>query len=581
MTHPHLRQHAQLVLACVAAAGCAVLSACTTPQQPKQSVALEQINREMTQAAAESRNEKTPDAVANALLPPLRIELPKGAEKRLEPRFDLIVNNAPANQIYMSIVSGTRYSMLLHPEVSGSISVNLKDVTVKEALDALRELYGYDYRIEGSRLFVYPAGMQSRVFQVNYLLAERMGSSDIRVTSGSVVDSGGGSSSPGSAPVPGSAAPSMTTTRSLVSSRISTTSNSNFWNELAAALKTIVGEGDGRSVVVSPQSGVVVIRAMPGELRSVETYLRQAQLAMDRQVILEAKIINVDLHDGKQAGINWAALNKADQHGFSVGADTSKFAYPGGAIAAGTTLHDALGTGMATSGGTTAAGLFGIAFQTGSFAAVMNFLDSQGNTHVLSSPRIATLNNQQAVLKVGLDQFFVTNVSSSTTSTVSGTTSLPNVTLQPFFSGIVLDVTPQIDEEGNITLHVHPAVSDVTEVTKNIDLGSAGNLKLPLAQSNVSETDSIIRAQDGQIVAIGGLMKQSTADAQNQLPGLGDVPGLGVLFRNTNRNNQKQELVILLKATVVRGSAAWNQDILHSQQRIQDMTRANKEAGQP
>ena len=220
-------------------------------------------------------------------------------------------------------------------------------------------------------------------------------------------------------------------------------------------------------------------------------------------------------------------------------------------------------------------GLFGLAFQTSNFAALIQFLETQGNVQVLSSPRIATLNNQKAVLKVGTDEFFVTNVS-TTTTTGTSTTTTPSVTLQPFFSGIALDVTPQIDENNNITLHIHPSVSKVTTVNKVVDLGSAGSINLPLASSNISETDSIVRAQDGQIIAIGGLMKQATNDDRSQLPGAGDVPVLGNLFRNTSRSTVKRELVILLKPTVIQGDANWQQDILDSQRRIQDLKREQK-----
>ena len=150
------------------------------------------------------------------------------------------------------------------------------------------------------------------------------------------------------------------------------------------------------------------------------------------------------------------------------------------------------------------------------------------------------------------------------------------MTLQPFFSGIALDVTPQIDENNNITLHIHPSVSKVTTVNKVVDLGSAGSINLPLASSNISETDSIVRAQDGQIIAIGGLMKQTTNDDRSQLPGVGDVPVLGNLFRNTSRSTVKRELVILLKPTVIQSDTNWQQDILDSQRRIQVLKREPK-----
>ena len=177
------------------------------------------------------------------------------------------------------------------------------------------------------------------------------------------------------------------------------------------------------------------------------------------------------------------------------------------------------------------------------------------------------------MLKVGTDEFFETNVSTSTT-TGTATTTTPSVTLQPFFSGIALDVTPQIDENNNITLHIHPSVSDVTTKSKVIALGgTSGTLTLPLASSSVSETDSIVRAQDGQVVAIGGLMRSASISDDSQIPGVGEVPVVGNLFRHTNRSISKRELIILLKPTVVKGNEAWSQNILESQrhiQRIQD-----------
>jgi len=225
--------------------------------------------------------------------------------------------------------------------------------------------------------------------------------------------------------------------------------------------------------------------------------------------------------------------------------------------------------GVAMSAAATAAGgLFGMAFQTSNFAALLNFLETQGDVHVLSSPRIATLNNQKAVLKVGTDEFFVTNVT-NTTTTGTATTSTPSVTLQPFFSGIALDVTPRIDQNGEIILHVHPSVSLVTTVNKTVDVGGVGGtLNLPLASSSVSETDSIVRARDGQIVAIGGLMRQATFDDQSGLPGLPKS-----VFGQTNKSTQKRELVILIKPTIVNSDQDWADDITRSRDRIKAMTR--------
>jgi MSHA biogenesis protein MshL len=539
---------------------------CQTPLG-KRPTTLEQINDEMARAVRENAKPAAPDAVSQALLPPLKIAIPASGMRAVEPKFDLVVNNAPANQVFMGIVSGTRYSMLVHPDVAGSISVNLKDVTVLEALDAIRELYGYDYKLEGTRIYVQPLTLQTHIFQVNYLTSLRKGTSEITVTSGSISNSSSGSSTPA-----GSTTSPTTTSTALQSSKISTTSNSDFWGELKAALSTIVGSENGRSLVVSPQSGVVVVRAMPAEIRAVQQYLRATQISVDRQVILEAKIIEVTLSDGAQSGINWANFGKNSQFSSGMGANAGNVILPSGALSPTTTLSSLLGGGLASASGATTGGIFGLAFRTSSFAALLEFLESQGTISVLSSPRIATLNNQKAVLKVGTDAFFVTNVSTSTT-TGTATTSSPSVTLQPFFSGIALDVTPQIDENNNITLHIHPSVSDVTSVNTSINLGASGTLNLPLASSAVSETDSIVRAQDGQVVAIGGLMRSASISDNSQIPGAGDVPIVGELFKHSSRSVSKRELVILLKPTVVKGNDSWSQNILESQRNIQNLQR--------
>jgi MSHA biogenesis protein MshL len=553
----------------------ALLAACAAPPRPPTNVG-EHITGELDKALSERKPEAAPPAVSAALLPPLRMEMPSVAGQPLEPRFDLSVNNAPASQVFMSLVSGTRYSMLLHPRVTGTISVSLKDVTIREVLDALRDLYGYEYRIEGSRISVLPAGMQTRVFKVNYLTGQRRGTSDLRVQSGSVSDAAGATGIAGQTPaipaLPGTLNPGqLPTARSIDSSRVSTQSLSDFWAELRAALVAIVGTNEGRSVVVTPHSGVIVVRAMPDELRSVEQYLRETRIAVERQVMLEAKIVQVTLSDAYQAGINWAIFKNNFAIGqSSITTNTQLSANPPGSalLSSGQAVNipGRTVTNIPPSDPAAAAGIFGIALQTANFAALLQFLETQGSVQVLSSPRVATLNNEKAVLKVGTDQFFVTNVSTVTTTTGTATQQSPTVTVAPFFSGILLDVTPRVDDGGSIMLHIHPSVSDVTESQLTVALGgNIPSITLPLAKSNVSETDTIVRASDGNIVAIGGLMSVDVQDNRGGIPGL-DIPFL----RNTDRRVTKRELVILLKATVLADDTAWREDLRRTEERLKD-----------
>ncbi|MEN9893891.1 MAG: hypothetical protein RLY78_4186 [Pseudomonadota bacterium] len=476
-----------------------------------------------------------------------------------EPRFDLAVSNAPAAQVFLQLAQGSGYNMLVAPEVSGSLSITLKDTTVPEALETLRELFGYDFRIAGKRVFIYPNTVQTRLYRINYLPGRRQGSSDLRVTSGSISTAGaGGATAQAANGAAGGNTGGDGAGGSADNAKVRTTSDADFWREVQAALTTMVGEKEGRNVVMNPAAGVIVIKASPTELRQVEAYLRAVQLSIERQVMLEAKIIEVQLSKEQQTGINWSGFGKilGDKVSTTIGV-----AAPGSVLGTSGNLSTSdatsIASGVSLAAGAVGKGFYGLAFQASNFAGLLNFLETQGDVQVLSSPRIATLNNQKAVLKVGSDELYVTGVSSSQTSTSTSTSTMPTVVLQPFFSGISLDVTPQIDDEGNVILHVHPTISTVTEKSKNLNLGSLGSYTLPLATSAVNETDSIVRVRDGQIVAIGGLMKASSSDDRSGVSGLQNTPILGALFRQTATVQTKRELVILLKPTVIREEQRW------------------------
>ncbi|TMH47077.1 MAG: pilus (MSHA type) biogenesis protein MshL [Betaproteobacteria bacterium] len=572
----------------------ALLVSCAGPYKVDQSIVAEM------DSAARQAASKQPTAVREALLPPLRAEMPKVAGTPVEPRFDLVVNAAPAQQVFMSIVSGTRYSMVVNPGVGGRLSLNLKDVTVREALEAIREVYGYEFRVDGTRIYVEAAGMRMRVFQVNYLVGLRSGRSDVRVSSGAVSQSAAGQGMVAGAGQAGQGAglPGQTINPIGLSavnqatndaSRVSTISQSDFWNDLVVTLKALVGTAPGRKVIVNPQAGIVIVQAMPGEIRDVERYLKAMRLAVERQVMIEAKVVEVTLNRDYQAGVNWAAFSG---RGLSVGQVSRgtllQQSLPGGGstpIAIGATsitgsagAYTITGPAVGSFPGNDlinftnpAASLFGLAFQTRNFASLITFLETQGAVQVLSSPRVAALNNQKAVLKVGTDQFFVTSITGTPIATVIG--GPPNAvqvtpTFNSFFSGVSLDITPQIDEDGNILLHIHPLVSDVQNSPVAFNFGLGGSQDIPLAKSSINETDTMVRAQDGNIVALGGLMQVQVTNQNSGVPGLQDIPGIGAAFRSTTRTTVKKELVILLKPTVISSDYNWEGDIRESRERI-------------
>ncbi len=467
------------------------------------------------------------------------------AEKRLE----VAANDIDAKEFFTAIVADSPYSIAIHPDVTGRITLNLKDATIDEILTVMQDLYGYDIRRNGKVIQVFPADMHTESIPLNYLFVKRFGLSTTTINSGGVSgnapnNSGNNGSNnrnnnlTNNSNSNGNNGSSGNNQQGRSGINIYTKNKSEFWTELQKTLETLIGKKEGRSVVVSPQASLVTVRAFPEEIKMVKRFINQSQEHLRRQVIIEAKIMEVTLNDDYQQGIRW---DKVLGH---VGSTDINFSTTG------TIAGNAI---SALVGGTT-----GIAFKGNDFSGVINLLSTQGNVQVLSSPRITALNNQQAVIKVGKDEYFVTNVS-STTTTGTATTVTPEVDLTPFFSGIALDVTPQIDSDGEVVLHVHPSVTITSEKIKTITL-SGQKIILPLAQSSVRESDSIIKAKSGEIVVIGGLIETRKIDSESKTPLLGDIPLLGNLFKSKSQTTQKKELVILLKATVI-GQGTWTNQL--------------------
>ena len=483
-----------------------------------------------------------------------------------EPRFSVQARDVDARDFFAELAEGTPYSLVLHPDVSGRLSLNLRDVTMTEALDTVEQIYGYDIRREGRIYHVYPADMRTTTLQLNYLALQRFGSSQTSITSGGVSQMnpqqgiGGGQYGgfggqvgnqglqqgglmPGQQGNMGNRG-GMAGRSGQSGTEISTTSETDFWSDLTAALTGVVGEGGGRRVHVSPQAGIATIRAYPDEIRAARDFLASAERNLQRQVILEARIVEVELSDGFEQGVNWEAVTSR------LGGGTTTFSL----------------------GGSNITNAFTTSFSTNSFDGVLQMLQTQGNVQVLSSPRVTATNNQKAVIKIGEDEYFVTDVS-TTTITGTATTSTPNIQLTPFFSGIALDVTPQIGESGDVILHVHPSVTETAEQQKRIVLNEE-ELILPLARSNIRETDTIIRARNGEVVVIGGLMQTTYRDTQSQVPVLGNIPLFGGLFRQQSRREQKVELVIMLRPIVV-GADTWREELERSNHLLRDWYGVN------
>ena len=537
-----------------------LLAACSGPADKKLAAESEMDNV----IAEQNKQPDVPAAVSQSLLdaPSSKPQPRPGAE-----RFDVSVRDVAARDFFLGLVNGTGVNVVVHPDVGGSISLNLKNVTVEDVLRVTRDIYGYEYKYQRGIYTIYANELRTQVFHVNYLDVQRVGVSDTSVMIGRAQsnNNSGGYGASNSADLGDTAnllgmlegdQQSAGGSGLTPGSRVQTLNRTDFWVSLRSTIAAIIGgETDERMVVVTPQAGMIAVKALPHELSAVREFLERSELSVKRQVILEAKIVEVQLNEGFEAGINWGAIGGQVQLSNNV----SEFNAPNNIIQASESVGE----------------IFASLIRVNDITELLSLLETQGDVQVLSSPRVSTVNNQKAVIRVGSDEYFVTGISNNTTANVSSVTSTPNIELSPFFSGISLDVTPQIAENGEVILHIHPVVSEVQDQLKIFTVGDE-NFSLPLALRGIRESDSIVRAANGQVIVLGGLMQENITNVDGKRPFIGDIPIINTLFKTKSKRRTKTELVILLRPIVV-GENTWNEELNKSQQGMQRMGEAYRE----
>lgn len=501
-------------------------------------------------------------------------------------RFNVVAEQQTARDFFNNLVAGTDYGVIVSPGVDGLISINMPNVTIDEVMNTVQRIYRFDIQREGMIYHIGPRTMQTRVFTIDYLNVSRQGSSSASVniqSSGGAGGAGGGAAggalagaSGGGGGVGGGASGSGGSAGGGGGGQVTTNTQTDFWADIRETLEDMVllpssgsaasfsaGSGSGllaglgaaepeqqeqqRSrVIVQPQVGLVMVTAFPEQLEQVEAYLRQAQDILSREVTIQVQFLEVVLNKGFQSAIDFDTFGP---EGSTANTVTGSFGSDNISI-------DGISNPLA------------IATNFTDFNAVFQILESRGTTQVLSSPSLKVLNNQKALFQDGDQEYFQTGVGSNVVSTGSSTTQSSANSLQPFFSGIAMDITPQISADGTITLHVHPTITTVSEQTKPI----AGE-QVPLARTAVRELDSIIRAQDGRIVVLGGLAYERNVDDTAGIPYANDLPIVGAAFDQQRRSTVKSEFIILLRP-IIASPQSEQQLLIERNDRLREINRS-------
>lgn len=462
----------------------------------------------------------------------------KRAPERL---YSFSLRDADIREVLMALSKQTSFNIVVDPNVQGRVTLDLKNVSMAEALDTLTELLDLSHRIKQNIIRVFKPAPETRIFSLQYVNLKRTGSSSTTASIGA----GGGLATGTATGTTGTTGTSGGGTAG--STTVTTSTDTDLWTNIEAGLKKLLSPTG--TMVVDKQSGNILATDLPKILDRVASFLESVEGSVQRQVLIEARIVEVTLTGEYRFGLNWSAIAQA---GALRGAST--IAPTTGAII-GQRLSPTIGD-------------FQIGVTSTDFTALLDVISRQGELNVISSPKLATLNNQTAVIRAGTDEvFFETRVQEFRPTTGLGgqVETTRTVTPRTVTIGVVLGITPQIAPDGNVVLHIRPTVTE-----------KRGEAKSPVGDTfpvlDVREADMIVRAREGQVVVIGGLMQDKRTDSDGKVPILGDLPGIGRLFRSTTQEARKTELVVLLSATVMVGKKV---DEITSR----EMERLNKTKG--
>lgn len=560
----------KLLYRSLAALLCLTLGACANFPRPMAA------SSEHITLPAPSPPSGAPPLAETAPLPP-----PPSASRAAE-RYSVVVNNVPAQEILFALARDAKLNIEIHPNIAGTVTVNLIDQTLTDILDAIGRQIDLRYELNGHNLAIMPDSPYLKTYQIDYPNVARNSENSIN-TSTNVAAIGQNASGGGNASA----------------SSINNISNNHFWETLIANIKDLLRETDktmpegsltppaevtaqpqapppppqaatnatterpgaaaqavpapaqrleataparvtyreAASVIANPESGTISVRATSRQQASVREFIDKVMASARRQVLIEATIVEVSLTDQYQQGIDWSVLNNSSGLTF-------KQVTPTGAI------NDSI-MGVMGPISYTATGAAGGRYD---LSASIRLLETFGKLHVLSSPKLSVLNNQTSILKV-VDEsvYFTVDVTPGVVTAdgiITPATYTSNIHTLPV--GFLMYVTPQIGSDAEVTLNLRPTISRITSYAADpspaLKQYQISNL---IPQVQTREMESILRVRNGDIAVLGGLMQDTRAGDTNQLPGMGGIPFLGELFKARNDKNSKSELVIFLRPVIL------------------------------
>jgi MSHA biogenesis protein MshL len=430
--------------------------------------------------------------------------------------FSFRAENVPIKQALALFARANHLTIVPDLDVEGSVTVDFTNLPLDLALSALLEANGYYFEQQGDLLRV--RNRESRLFQIDYIRATRtsQGSNAVQISSGSVSSGGSGGGGAGGTTTEGSA---MTVTN---------TSSINFWSDLAEQLKGLVTPTG--SFTINSLAGTVLVRDNHRNIQTIAEFLAAVTANVVRQVDLEVEIYEVELNNSSQLGVNWQYVSNSLSLNSIPGA--LNLGSGGGLIVQNPVFGAAPGDPAVQAN-----------YQRGSLGAVLAALAQQGTLKVVSKPRLRTLNNQPAVVRVGQDiPVFIRQVTQAPGTPPVITT---NETVQTVTVGTVLSITPQVAADGLITLDITPAVSRLV----GTQVSASGDTSAPVI--DIRQASSLVRVRDGATIIMGGLVQDSTTTTTRKIPILGDIPILGKAFSGNDKETDRTELIFFLTPRVV------------------------------